>query len=50
MRNRQFVFAPKIEYQLVAERGEANLQNLQFPQWYLLVKIRTYFDEHPDEE
>ena len=33
MRNRQFVFAPKIEYKLVAERSEANLQNLQFPQW-----------------
>ena len=33
LRNRQFVFAPKIEYQLVAERGEANLSNLQFPFW-----------------
>ena len=32
MRNRQFVFAPKIQYKLV-ERSEANLQNLQFPQW-----------------
>gem|GEM_PF-2698012 len=33
MRNCQFVFAPKIEYKLVAERGEANLSNLQFPTW-----------------
>ena len=33
MQNRQFVFAPKIEYQLVAERSEANLSNLQFPTW-----------------
>ena len=33
MQNRQFVFAPKIQYKLVAERSEANLQNLQFPQW-----------------
>ncbi len=33
LENRQFVFAPKIQYKLVAERGEANLQNLQFPQW-----------------
>ena len=33
MRNREFVFTPKIEYQLVAERSEANLSNLQFPFW-----------------
>ena len=33
MRNRQFFFAPKIQYELVAEQSEANLQNLQFPQW-----------------
>ncbi|HBW55633.1 TPA: hypothetical protein DEF58_00085, partial [Candidatus Azambacteria bacterium] len=33
MRNRQFVFTPKIEYELVAERSEAGLQNLQFPYW-----------------
>src|SRR3972149_8379086 len=33
MRNGQFVFAPKIEYKLVAERSEANLSNLQFPTW-----------------
>ena len=31
MRNREFVFTPKIEYKLVAERSEANLSNLQFP-------------------
>ena len=33
LENRQFVFAPKIQYKLAAERSEANLQNLQFPQW-----------------
>ena len=33
MRNRQFVFAPKIEYKLVAERSEANPSCLQFPTW-----------------
>ena len=33
MRNRQFVFVPKIEYQLVAERSEANLSNLRIPFW-----------------
>jgi len=33
LRNREFVFTPKIEYKLVAERSEANLSNLQFPLW-----------------
>ena len=33
LRNRQFFFAPKIEYKLVAERGEANPTCLQFPTW-----------------
>ena len=33
LENRQFVFAPKIQYELATERSEANLQNLQFPQW-----------------
>ena len=33
MRNREFVFTPKIEYQLVAERSEANPTCLQFPTW-----------------
>ena len=31
MRNRQFVFTPKIEYQLVTERSEANQNSLTFP-------------------
>ena len=34
MRNRQFVFTPKIEYELVAKRSETNQQNLTFPYWY----------------
>src|SRR3990167_8371374 len=33
MRNRQFVFTPKIEYKLVAERNEANPNSLTFPVW-----------------
>ncbi len=33
LRNRQFVFAPKIEYKLVAERSEANQSRLKFPTW-----------------
>ena len=40
MRNRQFVFAPKIEYKLVAESAEradklreANRNSLTFPFW-----------------
>ena len=33
LRNRQFLFAPKIEYKLVAERSEANQNSLTFPKW-----------------
>ncbi len=33
LRNRQFVFAPKIEYKLVAERSEANQNSLTFLTW-----------------
>lgn len=40
MRNREFVFTPKIEYQLVAESAEkadilreANQNSLTFPTW-----------------
>ena len=33
LRNREFVFTPKIEYKLVAERSEANLSNLRIPFW-----------------
>ena len=33
MRNREFVFTPKIEYELVAERSEANQNSLTFPIW-----------------
>ena len=33
LENRQFAFAPKIQYKLAAERNEADSQNLQFPQW-----------------
>jgi len=44
MRNREFVFTPKIEYELVAERSEANLSNLQFPTWCSILELaRTAF-------
>ena len=44
MRNRQFVFAPKIEYQLVAERSEANQNSLTFPTWCSILElVRTHF-------
>ena len=33
MRNCEFVFTPKIEYKLVAERSEANQNSLTFPVW-----------------
>ena len=33
MRNREFVFATKIEYKLAAERSEANQNSLTFPFW-----------------
>lgn len=33
MRNREFVFTPKIEYKLVAERSEENQNSLTFPFW-----------------
>ena len=33
LRNREFVFTPKIEYKLVAERSEANQNSLTFPIW-----------------
>ena len=51
MRNREFVFTPKIEYKLVAERSEANLQNLQFPQWCSILElVRTHFAACGGEE
>jgi len=44
MRNREFVFTPKIEYELVAERSEANPSNLQFPTWCSILElVRTAF-------
>jgi len=41
MRNRQFVFAPKIQYKLAAERSEAGSQNLQFPHWCPRKELAT---------
>jgi len=33
LQNRQFVFTPKIEYEITAERSEANQNSLTFPTW-----------------
>jgi len=33
MQNRQFIFEPKIQYSLVAERSEATSESLTFPTW-----------------
>jgi len=44
MRNREFVFTPKIEYKLVAERSEANQNRLIFPFWCSILElVRTHF-------
>ena len=46
MRNREFVFTPKIEYELVAERSEANQNSLTFPVWCSILElVRTHFAE-----
>ena len=46
MRNRQFFFTPKIEYELVAERSEANQNSLTFPVWCSILElVRTHFSE-----
>ena len=59
MRNRQFVFAPKIEYQLVAESfdftqdklREANRNRLQIPYWCSILElVRTHFAACGGEE
>ena len=51
MRNRQFVFAPKIEYKLVAERSEANQNSLTFPTWCSILElVRTHFAACSGEE
>src|SRR3989338_10297448 len=33
LRNREFLFAPKTPYDLVAERSEATSESLTFPTW-----------------
>jgi len=44
LQNRQLIFSPKIPYDLVAERSEANQRNLTFPYWCCILKIvRTHF-------
>jgi len=51
MRNREFVFTPKIEYKLVAERGEANQNSLTFPTWCSILElVRTHFAACGGEE
>ena len=44
MQNRQFIFEPKMQYALTAERSEAAVSNLQFPKWCGILKlVRTHF-------
>jgi len=51
MRNRQFVFAPKIEYKIIAERSEANQNSLTFPTWCSILElVRTHFSACGGEE
>ena len=51
MQNRQFVFAPKIQYKLVAERSEANQNSLTFPTWCSILElVRTHFAAAGGEE
>ena len=47
LRNRQLIFSPKIPYDLVAERSEANLDSLTFPFWCpLFENARTFFERN----
>ena len=51
LRNREFVFTPKIEYELVAERSEANQNRLIFPFWCSILElVRTHFAACGGEE
>ena len=51
MRNCEFVFTPKIEYELVAEQSEANLSNLHFPTWCSILElVRMHFAACGGEE
>ncbi|OHA99565.1 MAG: hypothetical protein A3G47_01185 [Candidatus Zambryskibacteria bacterium RIFCSPLOWO2_12_FULL_39_45] len=51
MRNRQFFFAPKIQYKLVVERSEANQNSLTFPFWCSILElVRTHFAACGGEE
>ena len=44
MRNRQFVFAQKIQYQLAAERIEVDQNSLTFPTWCPLRDVHRTLD------
>jgi len=49
MQNREFVFTPKIEYKLVAERSEANQNFLTFPTWWnYITPLERILNETPD--
>ena len=43
LENRQFVFAPKIQYKLAAERSEADPSCLQFPFWWNYTTLLEHF-------
>jgi len=46
LRNRQLIFSPKIPYNLIAERSEANRNHLQIPYWCVcLTKSEPFLNE-----
>lgn len=53
IQNRQFVFTPKIPYNLVAEPAEAGEANLIFPRWSIFttksepILLKTFDDIRP---
>jgi DNA invertase Pin-like site-specific DNA recombinase len=46
LQNRQFIFEPKMQYVLTAERSEAASSDLQFPFWWLYNFTRTHFSKN----
>jgi hypothetical protein len=51
LRNREFLFAPKTPYDLVAERSEATSESLTFPTWCRILElVRTAFAAAGGEE
>ena len=47
--NRQLIFSPKIPYDLVAERSEANLENLRIPFWWARKESNFLHSSYKDD-